>query len=143
MKISALFQVITETFSSKETLNAARTKDTAFTRDRSMPFEKSLFFMLDMRTTTLQTRLNAFFHQHGGGDPISQQSFSKLRANFDHSPFQTTVRKLVKMAYSNKSMLKTWKEYNLFSVDGSYAQLPRVGVYIILCGLENIERTTI
>lgn len=126
MKISCLFQVITETFSSKETLNAARTKENAFTRNRSMPFEKALYFLLDMRTTTLQTRLNAFFHQYGGGETISQQSFSKLRSNFDQSPFQTTVHKLIKIAYSLNFTLKTWKGYLLFGVDGSYCQLPRV-----------------
>jgi hypothetical protein len=81
--------------------------------------------MLDMRTTTLQTRLNAFF-QHHGGKPISQQAFSKLRAKFNHSPFETMLRTLVKKEYSGEYVLSTWNAYHLLSVDGSYLQLPRV-----------------
>jgi hypothetical protein len=137
MKISCLFRIIQETFSSKETLDAARTTENAFTRNRSMPFEKALYFLLDMRKTTLQTRLNAFVHDHGVGETISQQSLSKLRSNFDHSPFQTTVQKLIKKAYSSKSVLKRWNGYLLFGVDGSYFQLPRVETLRIFFGVRD------
>ena len=70
-------------------------------------------------------RLNAFFKYNGGGAPISQQAFSKLRANFDHSPFEKIVRGLVKEEYSGKHPLMTWNGYHLLGVDGSYLQLPR------------------
>lgn len=116
---------IARTFDSEKTLERARTNDKAFTRNRSMPFPKALSFMLDMRTTTIQTRLNMFFNHNGGGEPISQQAFSKLRANFDHSPFETTVRGLVKEEYSGNHPLTTWNGYHLLGVDGSYLQLPR------------------
>jgi hypothetical protein len=122
----SLLDYITQVFDSKETLETARLFNEAFTRDRNMPFTKALYFMLDMRTTTLQTRLNAFFNHNGGGEPISQQAFSKLRANFDHSPFKTTVRGLVKEEYSGKHPLTMWNGYHLLGVDGSYMQLPRV-----------------
>ena len=121
----SLLDYITNAFNSKEMLETARLHEAAFTRNRSMPFSNALYFMLDMRTTTLQTRLNMFFN-HNGGDPISQQAFSKLRANFDHSPFETTVRGLVNEEYSGKHPLTIWNGYHLLGVDGSYLQLPRV-----------------
>ena len=122
----SILEYISQTFNNKETLETARTQEQAFTRKRGMPFSDALHFMLDMRTTTLQTRLNAFFKHNGGGEPISQQAFSKLRANFDHSPFEKTVRCLVKEEYSGKHPLTMWNGYHLLGVDGSYLQLPRV-----------------
>jgi len=107
------------------TLNYARFRDSAFTRNRGMPFSSALAFMVDMRKTTLQTRLNLYFG-HKRGDPISQQAFSKLRMNFDHSPFVTMVRESVKKEYSGQYDLPLWHNYHVFGIDGSSLQLPRV-----------------
>ena len=110
----------------EETLDAARLKKSSFTRDREMPFPHALSFLLDMRKTSLQTRLNLYFENVKGGDPISQQAFSKLRMNFDHSPFETMVRGLVQKEYSGQYDLPLWNGYHLFGLDGSSLQLPRV-----------------
>ena len=120
-----LLELLKTIIHSPQVLISARKDKKAFIRKRKMPFNRALCFLLDMRTTTLQTRLNAFFQQHGG-EPISQQAFSKLRANFNHSPFETMLRTLVKKEYSGESVLSTWNDYHLLSVDGSYLQLPRV-----------------
>jgi len=111
----------------KETLNVARFSENSFTRNRDMSFPDALAFMLDMRKTTLQTRLNLYFeHGKGGSEPISQQAFSKLRMKFDHSPFEAMVRELVKKEYSGQYELPLWNGYHVFAIDGSYLQLPRV-----------------
>jgi len=108
-----------------ETLQRAKLQAQAFTRNQKMDFASAVSFLLDMRTTTVQTRLNVFFAHNGGGDPISQQGFSKLRANFDHSPFETMVRALVKEEYSGKYELPLWNDYHILADDGTYLQLPR------------------
>jgi len=113
---------------SEKTCNTAKTRKNAFTRDRKMPFSKALSFLLDMRKTTLQTRLNLYFEHTESGDPISQQAFSKLRMNFDHSPFETMVRETVKDEYSGQYNLPLLHGYHVFAVDGSYLQLPRTDV---------------
>ena len=111
----------------KKTLNIARFMENSFTRNREMSFPDALAFLLDMRKTTLQTRLNIYFeHEKGGSQPISQQAFSKLRMKFDHSPFETMVRELVKKEYSGQYELPLWNGYHVFAIDGSYLQLPRV-----------------
>lgn len=107
------------------TLETARLQQNAFTRNRKMTFANALSFLLDMRKTTLQTRLNLYFQHTQGGEPISQQAFSKLRMNFDHSPFETMVRESVKKEYSGEYELPRWNGYHVFAVDGSYLQLPR------------------
>jgi hypothetical protein len=109
----------------QSTLNTARVQKNAFTRKRKMSFASALSFLLDMRKTTLQTRLNLYFQHTEGGDPISQQAFSKLRMNFDHSPFETMVRESVKKEYSGQYALPLWCGFHVFAVDGSYLQLPR------------------
>jgi hypothetical protein len=108
-----------------ETLETARLKANSFIRNRGMPFQDALSFMLDMRTTTIQTRLNLFYRSVIGGDPISQQAFSRLRMNFDHSPFETMARGLVKKEYSGQYELPLWYGYHVFGVDGTSLQLPR------------------
>ena len=113
---------------SQETLDKARQKPNSFSRNRGMSFPDALSFMLDMRKSTIQTRLNNFSLNVKGGDPISQQAFSKLRMNFDHSPFETMVRGLVKKEYSGSYDLPLWNGYHVFGVDGSYLQLPRLNV---------------
>ena len=123
LKHLALLKFVT---TAQETLNKARLKLTAFTRNRKMPFVLAISFLLDMRKTTLQTRLNLFPELKEGEKPISQQAFSKLRMNFDHSPFETMARESVKEEYSGKYELPLWNGCHVFGVDGSYLQLPRV-----------------
>lgn len=108
----------------QQTLEAARIKENSFTRKREMSFPEALSFLLDMRKTTLQTRLNLFFDSVKGGTPISQQAFSKLRMNFNHSPFEIMLRGLVKQEYSGSYELPRWNNLHVLAVDGSYLQLP-------------------
>ena len=107
-------------------LRISRLKVTAFTRKRvgGMGFSDALRFMPDMGKTTLQTRLNAFYRQVKGANAISQSAFTQLRANFSHKPFEHMLRELVREEYSGKEPLPPWKGYLIFSVDGSYLQLP-------------------
>jgi len=124
MKSSQHLRKIAEIINATKTLLLARKNLKAFTRKRSMGFADALCFQLDMRKTTLQTRLNLYFQQKGG-DPISQQAFSKLRANYDHSPFVTMVREMTLGEYSEESETPQWNGYYVFAVDGTILQLPR------------------
>jgi hypothetical protein len=98
--------------------------DKAFTRKRKMGFAESLCFQLDMCKTGLQARLNNFFWHRKGGEPISQPAFTKLRAQYDETPFEIMTRDLVEEEYSGRHELPTWRGFHLIANDGSYAQLP-------------------
>jgi hypothetical protein len=126
MTVMGLLTLLTVITNAQQTLDFARRKATAFTRKRGMTFADAISFLLDMRKTSLQTRLNYFFYQTKGGGSITQQAFSKLRKNFDHSPFETMVRTVVKEEYSGRHELPLWHGYHVFAVDGSHLQLPRV-----------------
>ena len=125
MKSITYLELLRLIINDPETLTQARLREGSFTRNRLMPFSSALHFILDMRKTTLQTRLNIYFEHSGGIEPMSQQEFSKLRMNFDHSPFETMHKTAVKVEYSNESELPLWHGYHVFGIDGSFLQLPR------------------
>jgi len=119
-----LFEKLRAIANDPETLKKARKSERYFTRNRKMSFADALCFMLDMRKTTVQTRLNLYYRMKGE-EPMSQQAFSKLRSHYDHSPFETMTRSLVKSEYSETEALQKYLGYHVFSVDGSWLQLPR------------------
>jgi hypothetical protein len=125
MKSLNLLEMLKKTIYHKTTLETAKVRKNAFIRERKMPFANALEFMLDMRKTTIQTRLNMYFEHNKKGEPMSQQAFSKLRANFDHTPFVTMHNDIVSEEYSGKYELPLWNNYHLLGVDGSFLQLPR------------------
>ena len=128
MKNTELLEKLKEITNAPKTLEESRRKENTFTRERGMPFADALAFLLDMRKSSLQTRLNNYYKNVKGGDPISQQAFSKLRMNFDHSPFEKMVRSIVKQEYSGRYELPLWNGYHIFGIDGSCLQLPRVAI---------------
>jgi len=125
MKILNLLQRQREVTNDPKLLEVSRTHPKAFTRKRSMDFPQAVSFMLDMRKSTLQTRLNAFYRHTKGGAPISQPAFTKLRAQFDHTPFEAMLRDCVEEEYSGRYQLPKWKGFHVLAADGSYLQLPR------------------
>lgn len=56
---------------------------------------------------------------------MSQQAFSKLRMNFDYSPFVKIHNRTVQEEYSGEYDLPQWNGYHVFGIDGTYLQLPR------------------
>ena len=125
MKNLELLESLEKIANAPQTLEESRIKEKSFTRERDMPFADAVCFLLDMRKSSLQTRLNQYYKKVKGGDPISQQAFSKLRMNFDHSPFEKMVRLLVIKEYSGVYELPLWHGYHIFGIDGSSLQLPR------------------
>jgi hypothetical protein len=125
MRIVELLKTLKEVIHDKQILEAARRHKNAFVRERKMPFSSALAFMLDMRKTTIQTRLNIYFENNREEEAMSQQAFSKLRSKFDHTPFVAMHRAVVGEEYSGRHVLPYWNGYHLLSVDGSFLQLPR------------------
>lgn len=112
-----------------------RVKMSDLTRNKILSLSTAIFFILDMKTTTLQSRLNEIFRRLIGGSPVTQQAISKYRSKFNHIPFLTMHEALAKERYSNTDDMLKWNGYFLLSIDGSHAQLPRG------CGLENVFGT--
>ena len=74
-------------FSNPRTLEEARTEARHFTRDRKMPFERLLEYLLHGSKGAAQSVLNEFFQGLEEGIHMTQQALSKARNHFDRSPF--------------------------------------------------------
>lgn len=114
---------VDEIIKREKTKEEARVEKKSFTRKRKMGFEDIIYYLMDMRKTTLQTRANKYM-KGKKGKKISEQAISKARNKMDHSPFETMVRELVEEEYKRKE-LKTWQGYYVFGIDGSYYILPK------------------
>lgn len=108
------------------TLNESRFEPKYFTRNRKMPFEMLLKFLLSMYKTSSQAALNKFFESKG--ITMSQQALSKARSKFDHSPFEKLFT-AIKDAFYGKEYLDTLhKLYGkyIIAIDGSVTPLPNL-----------------
>jgi len=110
----------------KSTLENSRFKPEYFTRNRKMPFETLLKFLLFMYRTSSQNALNKFFENKG--ITMSQQALSKARNKFDHSPFQKLYTVVRDAQYAPKQLpfLEKYDGKLLIAIDGSATELPNL-----------------
>lgn len=108
------------------TLNESRFQPEYFTRNRKMPFEKLLKFLLSMYKTSLQAALNKFFEIKG--ITMSQQALSKARSKFDYSPFEKLFTAIKDAFYGKEyiDMLHKLCGKYIIAIDGSVTPLPNL-----------------
>lgn len=110
----------------KPTLTESRFKPEYFTRNRKMPFEKLLHFLISMYKASSQAALNKFFESKG--ITMSQQALSKARSKFDHSPFVKLFTAIRDAFYGKEYLDNLCKIYGkfIFAIDGSETPLPNL-----------------
>jgi len=100
----------------------SRKKPADFTRDRKMPFEEVVMFMLISLKCSTQSALRRFFTMIGKNVMMKQQSFAEARAKINVSAFvelfQITVENM--LAHCKK----TWHGYRVYGNDGTKIALP-------------------
>ena len=110
------------TIGSIDFLNLARKKITDFTRNRTMPFEELIFFMLQSLKCSTQCALRRFFEKIGKTVSMRQQSFSEARKKINVAAFVTLFRLTVSVMTEN--CRKTWNDYYIYAIDGTKIALP-------------------
>ena len=108
------------------TLKESRFKPQYFTRNRKLPFQALLKFLLSMHKTSSQCALNRFLERKGIS--MSQQALSKARSKFDHTPFFKLFTG-VRDAFYGEEYLDTLRKYHgkfLVAIDGSDTPLPNL-----------------
>ena len=115
-------------FSNPRTLEEARTEARHFTRDRKMPFERLLEYLLHGSKGATQSVLNEFFQGLEEGIHMTQQALSKARNHFDRSPFLKAFYEIVNAEYNlaNDPNLPRRYGYKFRAVDGSVIPLPNL-----------------
>jgi len=99
-----------------------RLKESAFTRDRMLPFKKMIMIIVNLVRKTLQLELNLFSENFNCKD-VSKQAFSKARKNLNPKVFGLLNEKFLSEFYTDND-IKTLHGYRICAVDGSKIQLP-------------------
>ena len=101
----------------------SKRKPNDFTRNRKMPFDKVILFMLTSLKCSTNSSLRRFFKILGESEPIKQQSFSEARAKIKPEAiselFTLTIPDMVDGCDSK------WHGYRVCAVDGSKIALPK------------------
>ena len=108
------------------TLKESRLKPRYFTRNRKLPFQKLLKYLLSMHKSSSQAALNNFLEREG--ITMSQQALSKARSKFDHTPFLKLFTAVIDAFYGTE-YIDTLRKYNnkfLIAIDGSNTSLPNL-----------------
>jgi hypothetical protein len=115
-------------FSNPRTLEEARTEARHFTRDRKMPFERLLEYLLHGSKGAAQSVLNEFFQGLEEGIHMTQRALSKARNHFGRSPFLKAFYEIVNAEYNlaNDPNLPRRYGYKFLAVDGSVIPPPNL-----------------
>lgn len=115
--------MIKEDVKSKEYLQKARRKSTAFTRIRKMTFCDIINFIISAKARCVQTELDLFFKQKGGVS-MSRQAFSKARENIDPQAIRYLNRRVLEKFEKEDGEVLTYRGYRLIGIDGTIIDLP-------------------
>jgi hypothetical protein len=105
--------------------NMAKKKPEYFTRNRKMPFEDLMFFMLFHLKCSIPSALRRFFEYIGTKITMTQHSLSEAREKVDVSAFKYIFIDAVKAMVEHRK--ETWNGYRVFAVDGTKIALPNDG----------------
>ncbi|HSW67980.1 MAG TPA: IS4 family transposase [Bacteroidales bacterium] len=120
-------QLLKNRIESQEFFLSARSKDTAFSRNRKMPFLDVVCFMLATKRHCIQRELNTYLHQIGK-DTVTRQAFRKSRENIRPDVFRELTQEIVKDFEQKDESKATYKGYRLIAIDGSVLSLPNTDV---------------
>ena len=125
MHISDPVEIINKIVNNPETLKKALLKPNAFSQKQILTFKTVMSIMLDFCDDSLQTKITRHLKAHDKLRTATKQALSKALSQIDESPFVTMSNALVDYVYNSGFQLKTFKNYFLFAVDGSYFNIPR------------------
>lgn len=103
--------------------NESRNSDRSFTRERKLPFDELVMFLLKGATRTLTVEIDQFFKYMKKEIPIlSKQALSKARMKLKPEIFIKLNDAAIKEYYHQE--YKMYKGYRLLAADGSMIELP-------------------
>jgi hypothetical protein len=107
-----------------------RVRPADFTRQRALPFDRLMIFLLQKTTKSIQRHLHEFWDQLALqlATVVTPGALTQARAKFKHTAFielnHGTVLPLV-YAPAQADTLQRWRTHRLLGVDSSLVRLPR------------------
>lgn len=110
---------------SKETIKQARNSEKDFIRKSKLGYE-SLIKMILCRTgkTVSNEILNYYSEIDNLEKSVSKQSVFQAREKLNPTVFRHLNNKLIQYYYLNNKKIKTYKNYNILSIDGTVLEMP-------------------
>ena len=125
-----LIEYIKDIINSDDFIVHHKQKPSDFTRQRKLPFQTLIFFMMNLISGSYQKELNNFFQTLMGFDIpqrfVSKVALSKARLKLKYETFVELNRHLVQYFYRHFESVSKWHGFNLLVVDGSLIRLPRI-----------------
>ena len=129
---------------SKEFIVRHRVKQTDFTRERSLPFRKVFFLLINFLTKSLQAELDNFFkvllNKEIPVNEVTKGAFSFARKKLNYEAFTELDKDQVDYFYQNAAY-KTWHGFRLLGIDGSTARLPYSAEIVAKYGIHDTSET--
>ena len=118
---------ILETFQKLDTSRikqVGRLENKDFTRDRKMPFNDIIKYILSQKGKTTTMEINNYFKETNRREErVTKQAFCKQRCRLNPEVFVQLNREYIESLYKN-SEYKTYKDYILTAVDGTILEIP-------------------
>lgn len=101
-----------------------RKHESAFTRERKLPFSHVVSMIIQKSLKSLQLMLNEWTLKLDDFQTITNSAYSQARQNLSHTAFIELNRECVVALYYSKGDARRWKGYRLVGIDGSRIRLP-------------------
>lgn len=129
---------------SKEFISRHRIKQTDFTRERTLTFQKVFFLLINFLTKSLQAELDnlfkVIFNREIPVNQVSKGAFSLARKKLSHQAFVELDKDQIDYFYKTQDY-KTWNGFRLLGVDGSTARLPHSAEIVAKYGIHDTSET--
>lgn len=98
-----------------------------FTRQRKMPFEKVLLFMMNLSRRSMQVELTKFMRSFSDGvRDVTKSAFNQNRKKVRPEVFRKLLEVITQEFYSdNEQRVKRWMGMRVLATDGSTFRLPQ------------------
>lgn len=105
-----------------------RLSETAFTRQRKLPFAHLVVFLLNLVKGSLQQELDSFFQVLQGDEVplypvVGKAAFSKARKQLSAQAFVELNQNVLQVVYE-QTPWQRWNGFRVCAVDGSKCRLP-------------------
>ena len=105
--------------------NRHKSKTSAFTRERKLPFSMLLSLLLQKSVKSLQLLLNEMVLKLDMNYTVTNSAYTQARANLNYTAFiELNEKAVVEVAYEDMSKVKLYKDMRVLGIDGSKVMLP-------------------
>ena len=104
-----------------------KTNPKAFTRERNLGLNKTVYFILNKRGQTLEMEIDNFKQSMGNEwEKVTKSAICQRRKDINPEIFKDLNRDYIINTYKNQEDYKTYKGYIVFAIDGMDIEIPNV-----------------